>query len=958
VHTVADPHKEPAVRRHQGRRNGSILLLLILLALVGSIAYPPTFLFAIRQILGFEAWRYGFHLSIGQMSGSVNDPIWLYQARLSHSSDQGTSTMLEIDKARTSFAWRHLFFQRDGRIWHDLALDGVRGTIDLPIEDQAQPAANASPFDLLRPAHPPRLLLPSALSITHASIVIRQPGGFVRLDDLDLEASDVQSGRLVIGALSVQEPWMTAVFSNCSGTILLEDSKLVLAEMKLTDSLTIASASADLPALLRGQFQMDFDLDAFSGNIQGELTSGAREEHMTFDGSGTFSNISVAQLAAFFGQDADGSIKDGKFSFHGSPRDLTQATFTTRFEAGNFRWGDRRWNSLVAGATYVDHRLQHLDFELTQAHNSLMIKGDMSVPNNWKEWWKTDFNFDVAAQIDNLTELSALLGPEFGDIFGKLTVDGSVSGENASFNGQLIVSGSNLSFRKAPLDKLEAAIKLDGNEIQVTNAEFTHGDDYLRAQGVVNILGAKSYSGEVKASIADLSLYSSFLQPPIAPQAFGGGLMLDWSGDGDSSAHSGAFTIRLNQIHPLGSANAEWQPLDLNAVATYSPDSIFFSNLELGNGETTIAARVIANPSLLTLQNLKLQHGKAVWMQGDAQIPLNAWAAWENPATASWWNFDSPCKLNLKLDRLSVGDTALLSGRPQPFEGELTGSMSTEGTLAKLSAGGHLEIEDAAGVFPEGTLKDGNASLDFKGSQLTATSAGGKWNTLPWTASGTVTAPDVREPIFGLNVKLPAAPLNLGSETHATADLNLNAAGSPAALQLNGSAQLQTLQIDRAASIESLLAPGGSGLQGSPPTISIAAPAGWKLDIHAAGNTTLKLANASGLIAPALEISGSTSNPIVSGSIGIKSFKLTQGPDEISISGGGYQLNPSKPGATGIQFSASGILGGIPFDGSISGTLADKKFSWDTTLTRILAHGSAVVPDPVPPAKPLQTSPP
>ncbi len=239
-------------------------------------------------------------------------------------------------------------------------------------------------------------------------------------------------------------------------------------------------------------------------------------------------------------------------------------------------------------------------------------------------------------------------------------------GENASFNGQLIVSGSHLSFRKAPLDELQAAIKLEGNELQVTNAEFTHGDDFLRGHGVVNILGAKRYWGEVKASIADLSLYASFLQPPIAPEAFGGGLMLDWSGDGAASAHSGAFTVRLNHIHPLVSGTAAagaWQPIDLNAEATYSPDSIFFSNLVLGNGETTLASRVVATPRSLTLQSLKLLHGKAVWLTGDAQIPLNVWAAWQNPASASWWNFESPCKLDLKLDRLSVRDALVLSGR-------------------------------------------------------------------------------------------------------------------------------------------------------------------------------------------------------------------------------------------------------------------------------------------------------
>ncbi len=913
------------------------MFLLFILAVLGLVVYPPTYLFALRQVLAYEAWRYGFQLAIGDMAGSVTDPVWLYNARLSHNSDAGTSTMLQIDKARTSFEWQRLLWHGDGKVWRNLTLDGVNGSIDLPSASTPQPKAANSPFHLhgskqLRP------LLPSSLTITHGSIVIRQSDGSVRLDDVDLQASDVEDGHLVIGALSLQEPWMSSVFSNCRGSLLLQDSKLMLANMKLTDALSIKSASADLPELLRGQLQMEFALDAFSGSIQGELKSGAREEHLIFESSGVFSNISVAQLAAFFGEDADGSITEGKFNFHGSPRDLAKATFTTFFKAGNFRWGARRWNSLVAGATYVHRRLTNLDFELRQAHNSLTLNGNMSVPESWKEWWKTDFSFDVAAQIDNLSELSALLGPAFGDIFGKLTVDGSVRGENSSFNGQLIVSGSHLSFRKAPLDQLRAAIKLQGNEIQVTNAEFTHGDDFLRGDGVVNILGEKRYWGEVKASVADLALYASFLQPPIAPEAYGGGLMLDWSGDGTQAAHSGAFTVRLNKVHPLVSGgDATWQPMDLNAEATYSPESIFFSNFVLGNGETSLASRVVATPRSLTLQSLKLTHGKAVWLSGDAQVPLNVWAAWENPGTAAWWNFESPCKLNIKLDHLSVRDTLLLSGHPQPFDGDLTGTLKSDGTLAKLTADGRLVVRNSGGTVTSGTLKGAGGTFDFKGDELTLTSGTGLWNGSPWSASGTATGSDIRSPEIDLALKLPAAPLMLGTGVEATAALDLHAAGRPDTLALTGSAQLQALKIDRNATMESLVAPGGAGIEGPLPAIALAGPSAWKLGIRVGGNTAVQLANTSGKMAPALEISGSLGRPIVSGRVDFSGFNITEGPDHLWIEEGTFFLNPEDPAATRLIVQAAEETDHHGFDGYIAGTLADKHFSWGPDATAKLA---------------------
>lgn len=958
MHTVADPHHKTALHPRHRTRGGLLVFLVFLFALLGAIVYPPTFLFAVRRALVFEAWRDGFQLSIGETDGSVTDPIWLYHARLSHNSEAGTSSVLEIDKARTSLAWKHLFWHRDARVWRDLMLDGVRGSIDLPTASPPLPKSAASPFRLLGSPKPPRLLLPSSLTIINASIVIRQSEGFVRLDDINLQASDSETGQLVIGGLSFQEPWMTSVFSNCRGSLLLQGSKLVLADMKLTDALSITTASTDLPDLLRGQLQMEFALDAFSGNIQGELKSGAREEHLVFESSGTFANISVAQLAAFFGEDADGSIKEGKFTFHGSPRDLTRATFTTRFEAGDFRWGARRWNSLVAGATYVDHRLLIPDFELRQAHNSLTLKGDMNVPENWREWWRTDFSFDVAARIDNLGELSALLGPGFGDASGKLTVDGSVRGENASFDGQLIVSGSHLTFRKAPLDELQAAIKVKGNEIQVTTAEFTHGDDFLRAHGVVNILGEKRYWGEIKASIADLALYDSFLQPPIAPEAFGGGLMLDWSGDGVASAHSGAFSARLNRIHRLVTGGAApdadgWQPIDLTAEGTYSPDSIFFSNLVLGNGATTLASRVVATPLSLTLQNLKLLHGKSVWLTGDAQIPLDVWAAWQNPGSALRWNFESPCKLDLKLDRLSIRDTLLLSGRPQPFDGELTGNLKSDGTLAKLTADGHLAIKNAAGAPSSGTFKSVGATLDFQGDQLTVTSGTGDWNGFPWTAAGTVTASDVRTPWLDLAVKRPGAPLDLGAGMEGSASLDLHATGQPGTLALSGSAQLQALSLKSRASIESLVAPGGTGLSGSQPALSLAGPPGWKLDIHVTGNAPVGLANTSGEVTPSLQVSGSIAQPAISGSLGVKGFTIAEGPDNVSIHDGSFFLNATDPPSSALVLHTTGVAGGDSFDGYIFGTLADKKFTWGPDLTAALAGQADFSAVPAPSTKPL-----
>ena len=49
---------------------------------------------------------------------------------------------------------------------------------------------------------------------------------------------------------------------------------------------------------------------------------------------------------------------------------------------------------------------------LHQGQNALALDGEVTLPEPEKKWWQGDFHCNVAAKIDNLTELSALLLPE------------------------------------------------------------------------------------------------------------------------------------------------------------------------------------------------------------------------------------------------------------------------------------------------------------------------------------------------------------------------------------------------------------------------------------------------------------------------------------------------------------------------------------------------------------------
>jgi len=180
----------------------------------------------------------------------------------------------------------------------------------------------------------------------------------------------------------------------------------------------------------------------------------------------------------------------------------------------------------VLGAMMVDRHLQIHNFELQQAHNTLNMSGDIAIPDSSGGWLQTDFNFDIDAKIDNVTELSLLFGSEFADTAGTAAINGSIRGQAKSFTGDLTVSGSNLTYRTVPLDTLQASVKFTGDEVQIPSFEIVRKKDFLRGKGGANFSSEKRYWGEVSASVRDLSLYSAILHPPIVPQSYGGGWFL------------------------------------------------------------------------------------------------------------------------------------------------------------------------------------------------------------------------------------------------------------------------------------------------------------------------------------------------------------------------------------------------------------------------------------------------
>ncbi len=274
------------------------------------------------------------------------------------------------------------------------------------------------------------------LNATHVNLIFQRGDEFVRLQNLRCSANNVEPGVVSADRVVIQQPWLSRTFTAVKGDTAFQNSRISIANLSLEKGMSVTNASSDLMEMANGRLKIDFDMAAFDGSIRGEVLSAQADLHSLLEANGSFAQISVAPLAAFFGFSgkAGGVIHEGKFTFSGSLRNLEKATLSVHLEATDFQLGNRQWNSLVGSATLVEHRMQIPELHLKQAHNELNLKAAAwpCPRSRGRKWWQSEFAFDIAAKIDNLTELSELFGPDFANMAGKVSIDGSIKGSNQS----------------------------------------------------------------------------------------------------------------------------------------------------------------------------------------------------------------------------------------------------------------------------------------------------------------------------------------------------------------------------------------------------------------------------------------------------------------------------------------------------------------------------------------------
>lgn len=747
------------------RRRRPFLRLCVFIVLgLAALSIPEVFRATVWLLLHEEALRQGGRLRVTVSQGALWEPVVLTDIQLSVPTQGGGRFRLQAERCSIEGTIRPLLNGiLSARLLERIQVLG--GVLDWDLgavrTEGRDWDVDRWPIEGINFGKVLRFPPPVTLDLELKTARFRSQKWSVSAENFAATVSEVAPGTLNVSKLEVSVGSWRRGFGPVSGKTALQGDTLKVGEVTLMEefyleSLTVSPSKHEGGGLL----DLEMELKTFGGDLRLVAEVGSPSSEIPLEASGTFAKLGVAPLAAFlnFTEAAGGVLVAGKFSFRGQPANPERATASLRIEARNFQWESRQWDELVVGATLLERRIQVPEFFLKQGQNQLQLNGDMQWPGADAPWWKSDFGVNLTARVENLTELSALLLPEFKYVAGGLTVDGAVRSQGGVLGGALIVSGVNMTWRSAPVEELHAAVKLQGSEVQVLNVEAAQGPDWIRGKGVIQVGQAWAYQGELHGNVHDLGKYATMLQPPVDLDPYAGGVELDWSGKGGAGGNEGRIHARFSHLRPVH-LQPDWQnPVSGEIDGSYYNRGFELGSLVLSDGKVRLQTGMKFGSNGVELTKLSIQQGERIALEGDALLPRDWVDQWPDITLTGLLKSGSLFACNFSARGLDLSLVGRLPGAPLGMEGVVDGQWQMKGTLAALSGVGNLSLRRGTFGLSTGSFSSVEADLSWEAHVLRAKHVA--WASASGNYDGTASLewkPGAPAPAFEASVSCPQA---------------------------------------------------------------------------------------------------------------------------------------------------------------------------------------------------------
>jgi autotransporter translocation and assembly factor TamB len=685
--------------------------------------HPALISWGLRFAFVRAASEAGLQLEIGRIQANIARPIILEGVRVRATNAGVSQTAADAERIEMSLNWPWNAFFGDGRLFHSLVVEDVRGVVDLRPDRLAQrkPVPDLSETEQRGRAKRALQWLPEYFEMHRGNLEFLGLGQSYYFEGISTDFSEERLGEFRASGAELRVGSFNESLGSLEGITAWKEGTAYLASLDLLEGVKVESFVAQLAR--PGGVALGLEASLFGGSVRADVSFGSEGGLGSVDSAVWGSHLDAAPLAALFGfrGKAEGIIREARLTFRGIPGRALDGQASLRLAAEGFRWNKRGWESLEVGASMIHRRLAVSDFELKQKENALTGSGEFSLDEGWLGIATAPFLLNASASIKDLGALAGLFGPPFDEMSGRMSVSGSVNGQAGKLDGFMSLEASGMGFRKRPIDSGHFEVTFANSEAQVTRCEFWSGEDFLRAKGTVEISAPHNYSGEIQARTQDIARYRDFFPGAGLPNIRAGAAQVRWQGDGTASAHSGAFHVSLDNLI------SEYTPIGLTArfAGTYSPENVYLSGLELEKGALRFSTRATLARSGIKLSDALLRSGGQELAEAEIYLPVDPFDVASGKPPKDALHLDK--KLYARIvssDPLNIRDVLRLTGNDLAVDGTMKIDLSAEGLPSTLSFYGKIEGRGLTRRFENGSSPPAQFDATMQGAEGIASFTG------------------------------------------------------------------------------------------------------------------------------------------------------------------------------------------------------------------------------------------
>ncbi len=516
-----------------------------LLALVVLIFFaPPILERSIAAWLRYEARRSGLVLTFSEIHAPLFRPVTITDVKIIGAGLDADHFEFDATRIEAGLRFAGIFGRSEkSHLLSSLRVEHAKFFV------RGRAPLSAGPIDWIALDR----LLPERFEIFADQLRLEQSFSFMAFQDAKISGNKGNSGLLSIGTVEMRAPFLEKRFPRVRGVTRWQDDRLSIGSLNLLEGFAIDSLVIDLTALRTGRVGTDLGVSLLGGKMRANIATERPDKTRIWEAAGTASGISLPQLANALGLTVpvEGMVHGSKFTFRGDPRDFLNATASIWTELTGFSWRERKADVIMLGANFYRHTIQLQQLFIKQRRNELTLSGESAINT---EWLNPDFRGDISASINDLGQFAELFGAQPEAFAGKVAARGRMHAHERTVDGDLAVTGDGLKIFQLPVDSLTARIGLESGRAQVDQLELKRGEDFLRAQGKIDLTQKKSFTLSVESWCHELGDYA--LEFPVIGK-LAGTLSAKITGAGDENSFSSTVSGQADQFS--FSAQTNWR---------------------------------------------------------------------------------------------------------------------------------------------------------------------------------------------------------------------------------------------------------------------------------------------------------------------------------------------------------------------------------------------------------------